>query len=99
MIDLRRADDAARRAAEILGKRSIPAPYPHDPAAQAQEALRRRGGRAELDAVLINTRDGCRKLLDDAVALERDAQKAQAAAVEALRCLGGQSLSWNEIGR
>lgn len=97
MIDLRRADHAARRAAEILGKRAMPAPYPHDPAKQAVEASGRRR-QAEYDAVLINARDGALRLLRDAVELEQNAQRAQAAAVEALRHLGGASVSWADIG-
>lgn len=99
MLNLRRADDAARRAAEILGKRSMPAPYPHDPAEQAAAATRRRRGRAELDAICINTRDGTLALLRDAIRLQRAAENAQTAAVEALRHLGGHSLSWTDIGR
>lgn len=98
MIDLRRADAAARDAATILGKRSMPAPYPHDPVAQAVDATAHRG-RRELDALLINTRDGAIRLLKDAVDLEEDARRAQTKAVEALRHIGGASLSWEQIGR
>lgn len=98
MIDLRRAHSAAEAARDALGKRQLPAPYPHDPAAQAAAAMEKRR-RREYDAVLINTRDGLVRLLDDAVELERQAQNAQARAVEGLRFLGAASLSWDQIGR
>lgn len=94
-LDLRRVDAAARRAVDHLGRRTMPAPYPPDPAALERAATDSR----RAYAVVVNTCDGALELLRQAVKAERAARAAQEAAVEALRFCGGAAPSWEAIGR
>lgn len=93
-FNLARADRAARRAADLLGRRAMPPRYPADPEADFRARSTREGG-----AVVVNTVDAVNELLQQAVDLERRGRDAQAAAIEALRHCGNASPSWEAIGR
>lgn len=91
-LDSRRLDRNVRLAAQLLERR-LPAVYPQNLPERLAEA---RG--IELNAALVNARDGALELLRDAVEAERDARAAQERAVEALRHAGAASPSWLQIG-
>lgn len=97
--DLRRVEDAATRAAGLIGRR-MPAIFPtglHDQVATIRAAGYSAGQWRELNALDHRAREGAVELLKAARKAEADALAAQAAAVEALRHLR-RPPSWDDVG-